>query len=361
MTLLFPPAPRPFFPVPALPGVPPRVTGPVFSQVRETPHPLAQKLLRTAQFPVVLPKSGKPMTPSALLRDSASRLSDSLSDVTALYLQEVTTDGHDGPTTSLLVRFQTVMPYSLHASRARYDRVRRGLLGRLLSNLAQAAAPFVRVFTPTEFVDKEQFDARWEYEFDDAVHEAVAHAYPNRTPAAHEAIVAGLSRRERAKIAARNGMTTYLDAHHAGATLGLRTLFTPEDEVHAAVLALPDDLRHGTQRAVRLTEKLHALHPNVHDQEANRGGDLHDEFDWGYLVYPAFLVIANREMKVDPVCEYLEEQWQMAAEHGDTWPQLALKLDTAAEHVRAAKLLTRTCRALKLVQDALVSLGAEVC
>ena len=78
-------------------------------------------------------------------------------------------------------------------------------------------------------------------------------------------------------------------------------------------------------------------------------------------MYPAFLVIANKHMERDPLTEYLEEQWQMASEYGDTWPQMTLRLSSASDYMRVGRLLNHTCQALKLVQDALLALGAELC
>ena len=80
-----------------------------------------------------------------------------------------------------------------------------------------------------------------------------------------------------------------------------------------------------------------------------------------HLVFPAFLVIANKTTVGDPLTEYLEEEWQMAAQVGDTWPQLTMRLMCTSDYLRAARRLNHACRVLRLVRDALLALGAELC
>jgi hypothetical protein len=357
MTFLSPPAPRPFLP-PALPGLPPRISGSLYAFVNaETPNPLARKLLRTGQF-MTTPTDGKPVTPSQLLQASADQLSDSLSRTTNLFLQELSTEGHDEEEfKSLLLRFNTVLQYSLYDSRARYDRARRGLLGRLLEDLSRAASPLVPMFTPTTYIQSDEFDG---WRTDDVLSEAVTKTYPGLKDREYEQLIGRMSRRDQARLAAKQGARTYLDFHEVGATLGMRELFVPEKEVFSAVQALPDNLRAGAQEAVRLTKRLRALCPSVEDQALFCSDALID-VDWGHLVFPAFLVIANKSTKQDPLTEHLEEQWQMANEYGDTWPQLTLRLMSTSDYRRVARLVNHTCRALKLVQDALLALGAELC
>ena len=184
--------------------------------------------------------------------------------------------------------------------------------------------------------------------------------YPGLEDKQYERIINSMSRRDQARLAARQGERTFLDFHLVGATLGIRKVFVPEQEVYSAIHALPDDLRAGAERAVRLTKRLRALHPTAEDDKLHCSDQLLD-LDWGHLVYPAFLVIAGNNMERDPLSEYLEEQWQMAAEYGDTWPQMTLKLSCVSDYVRVAKLLNHTCQALKLIQEALLALGAELC
>jgi hypothetical protein len=357
MTFLSPPAPRPFLP-PVLPGLPPRISGSLYAFVNaETPNPLARKLLRTGQF-ITTPTDSKSVTPSQLLQASADQLSDSLSRTTNLFLQELCTEGrNEEEFKCLLVRFNTVLMYSLYASRARYDRARRGLLGRLLEDLSRAAAPLVPMFTPTTYIESDGFE---DWRTDDVLSEALVKTYPGLKDREYEALINKISKRDQAKLAAKQGARTYLDFHEVGATLGLREVFVPEHEVYAAVQSLPDDLRAGAHEARRLTKCLKALHLPAASNELNCSEALID-VDWGHLVFPAFMVVANKNAAKDPLHEHLEEQWQMASEYGDTWPQMTLRLMSTSDYRRAARLLNHTCQALKLVNDALLALGAELC
>ncbi|WP_407542982.1 hypothetical protein Q0M94_25240 (plasmid) [Deinococcus radiomollis] len=357
MNFLSSPAPRPLL-LHVPPGQPPRISGQMYAHMNaESANPLARKLLRTGQFTTTPPKE-KPVTASQLLQASADQLSNCLSRTTNLHLQELCTEGPDEKEfMSLLVRFSTVLMYSLYDSRARYDKVRRGLLGRLLEDLSRAAAPLVPMFTPTTYTESDEFE---EWRNDELLSEAVTMTYPGLKDGQYETLINKLSKRDRAKLAARHGGRTYLDFHEVGATLGIRKVFVPEHEVFSAVQSLPDDLRTGALKAMRLTRCLNALCPNERDQE-QYCSDVLTDVDWGHLVFPAFMVIANREAEKDPLHEHLQEQWQMACEYGDTWPQLTLKLMSTSDYVRAARLLNHTCRALPLIQDALLALGAELC
>jgi hypothetical protein len=357
MNFLSSPAPRPLLP-PSLPGQPPQVNGKIYAYLKaESANPLARKLLRTGQF-MTPPVENRPVTPTQLLLESAHRLSDSLSEATDMYLQEpkIAENRNGDEIKSLLLRFNTVIEYSLYTSRARYDKARKGLLGRLLNDLSRAAAPLVPMFTPATYVESNFDECRDE----DVTFSAVMKAYPDRSRAEYEEIIERMSRRDMAKLAAKQGARTYLNFCEVGATLGMKDVFLPEHQVASAVRDLPADLRAGAEKAIRLTERIRSLHPTAQDQKLECENQLMD-CNWGHLVFPAFMVIANETTEGDPLTEYLSEEWQMASDYGNTWPQMTFRLMSASDYLRAARLLNHTCQALPLVRDALLALGAELC
>ena len=262
---------------------------------------LSAALLSTGVFP--LRASAGP--PRAALNAACASLSRGASGDARLSAEP----WEQGGQALLSLRYRQVTMYSFTAARPALDKVRRGLLGRLLSDLRRAAAPHAPIFTPETVLD-DQADRHGDQET--LLYEALAPRLRGMTDAQITAALRNVSPRDAAKIIARQGYTTYLQAHEAGATLGLRRLFTRAGSLDAEVAALPPALVAQARAVQGLTAALQQLPepgpvpPGAYDDQGDR---------WGPLIHPAFLVIASTDAQHDPVSEALNEQWQLCCEY----------------------------------------------
>ncbi|GGR17291.1 hypothetical protein GCM10008957_32400 [Deinococcus ruber] len=253
----------------------------------------------------------------------------------------------------LSVRFSNSYPLSLLAAQRCFDAQQRGLIGRLLSDLIEAARPHLPIANPADYLQDLQDGMIGEHQAE-TVYDLLSSTYHEQGDNLMKRFER-LSRRDRARLLARNGYPTYLQTHELNAMLVIPQLFMLPAKVPQAISKLSPLLRQAAETVQARIRHLRAL-PVAPDVKLD--GDEIDALMWSSFVHPAFLLTGQATCENDPVLEDLREKWQLSQEIGDTYPTLLMPWRSPAEQRQATRQVLHLCEALRLVWEALQALGA---